>query len=64
MATYEYICKSCGSRTSLDRLPSEGADMRHLVEGEVCGTFRRDWSSVSIDLSNCRAVPRGNRRGR
>lgn len=58
---YDYKCRACGARTVLDRLPEADADMRHLVEGEVCGTFRRDWSSINIDLSNCRAVPKGRR---
>jgi predicted nucleic acid-binding Zn ribbon protein len=56
MPIYEYVCKSCGAKCDLDRLPREGAKMRHLVEGKVCGTFRRDWSSVNVNR-----VPGGGR---
>lgn len=45
---YEYECRNCGARTELDRLPEAGADMRHLVEGRVCGTFLMDYSSISF----------------
>lgn len=54
--TYEYVCKKCGATTELDRLPAEGASMRHMVDGRVCGTFRRDWSTVAFTR-----VPGGGR---
>jgi predicted nucleic acid-binding Zn ribbon protein len=59
---YEYICKSCGSRCTLDRLPRDGAKMRHLVPtsykgvSRVCGVFRRDWGTVNFNR-----VPGGGR---
>lgn len=53
---YDYICRNCGARTTLDRRPEDGADMRHLVEGQVCGVFFRDWSTVSFTR-----VPGGGR---
>lgn len=60
MPVFDYVCRSCGASTELDRLPTDGSEMRHLKEdGTVCGTFRRNWSSINVDLSNCRAVPRG-----
>lgn len=67
MPKYDYICRTCGERTTLDRLPKDGVEMRHLVslapkyEGvsRVCGTFRRDWSSIGLLRENIRAVPRG-----
>jgi len=56
---YDYVCKTCGTTTTLDRLPADGAEMRHLKEGgTVCGTFRRVWTT-NVNLANCRAVPRG-----
>lgn len=54
MPIYDYVCKTCGAKTELDRLPKDGADMRHLVEGRVCGTFRRDWKSVNVNTVNLR----------
>lgn len=56
MPTYDYVCRTCGARTELDRLPEDGADMRHLVGGQVCGVFLRDWSSVRMNR-----VPGGGR---
>jgi hypothetical protein len=56
MPIYDYTCRSCGAGTELDRLPAEGADMRHLVEGQVCGTFRRDWSSINVNTTNLRSA--------
>lgn len=49
MPTYDYVCRTCGARTELDRLPAEGADMRHLVEGKVCGTFSRNYKTVNFN---------------
>lgn len=49
MPIYSYKCRTCGATTELDRLPAEGADMRHLVEGRVCGTFRRDYTTVRFN---------------
>lgn len=56
MPTYDYVCKKCGARAELDRLPKDGATMRHVVEGRVCGTFRRDWRSIHMNR-----VPGGGR---
>jgi hypothetical protein len=59
---YDYICTNCGATTELDRLPKDNVPMRHLVptkyEGvsRVCGTFRRDWSSINVNR-----VPGGGR---
>ncbi len=57
MPIYDYRCRTCGAETELDRLPAEGADMRHMVpvkghEGvlsKVCGTFRRVYSTVNFN---------------
>ena len=56
MAVFDYVCRTCGAKTELDRLPAEGVDMRHLVEGKVCGAFRRDWTSINLNR-----VPGGGR---
>lgn len=41
----------------LDRLPAEGADMRHLKKnGSVCGTFRRNWKSINVNTTNLRSA--------
>lgn len=56
MAVYDYVCRVCGAKTELTELKE---DARHIVDGEVCGTFRRDWSSVNISRENIRAVKRG-----
>lgn len=56
MPTYAYRCRKCGAETTLDRLPKDGAVMRHMVAGRICGTFRRDWSTVSFTR-----VPGGGR---
>jgi len=56
MRTYEYVCKSCGAKAELDRLPKDGGAFRHMVDGRICGTFRRDWSSINVNR-----VPGGGR---
>lgn len=53
-AVYVYVCKKCGTTTELDRLPKDGAVMRHMVDRKVCGTFRRDWSSINVNRANLR----------
>lgn len=50
---YEYVCRKCGARAELN-YGKEGT--RHLVEGRVCGIFRRSWSSVNVNR-----VPGGGR---
>jgi hypothetical protein len=62
-AVFDYVCRTCGARTEFDRLPKEGAEMRHLVPIEgykgvsrVCGTFQRSWASVNFNK-----VPGGGR---
>lgn len=54
MPQYEYVCKKCGAGTILDRLPQDGVKMRHLVDGRVCGTFRRVWDA-NVNIYNLRA---------
>ena len=56
MATYDYVCRECGATTELDRLPREGVTMRHYDGKKVCGTFRRNWSSVNINTTNLRSA--------
>lgn len=55
MPVYVYVCKKCGAQAELDRLPKDGAKMRHVVEGRVCGTFRRLWQA-NFNRENIRAV--------
>jgi hypothetical protein len=55
-AVYDYVCKKCGATTELDRLP-EGV-MRHMVDGKVCGTFRRVWTSINVSTSNLKRARR------
>lgn len=56
---YDYLCRTCGAQTTLDRRPEGDAEMRHLKEdGTVCGTFRRDWKTVNLNRENIRAVGR------
>lgn len=54
MPSYEYRCKKCGTTTELDRLPKDGVAMRHMVDGRVCGTFRRVWSA-NVNVYNLKA---------
>jgi hypothetical protein len=63
MPIYEYVCRSCGAKTELHRLPRDGVEMRHLVPIEehpgvsrFCGTFRRDYSTINVNR-----VPGGGR---
>lgn len=56
MPTYDYVCRSCGAATELDRLPVDG-EPRHLKEdGTVCGTFRRNWKTINVNTVNLRAA--------
>lgn len=53
MPVFEYVCKKCGAKAELD-YGKEGS--RHLVDGKVCGTFRRDWTSTNVNTTNLRAA--------
>jgi hypothetical protein len=55
-AVYDFICRKCGVETTRDAPPKDGVTMRHIVKGKVCGTFRRDWSSIHMNR-----VPGGGR---
>lgn len=64
MPVYDYVCKTCGETTELNKLPAEGAVMRHVLPAtkqgdgdyKVCGTFRRVWSTVNVNTTNLRAA--------
>lgn len=53
MPIYDYICMTCGAKTEL---PQRKENTRHVVDGEVCGTFRRNWASVNVNTANLRSA--------
>lgn len=57
---YDYICKTCGAKAELE-YGKEGT--RHLKQSQkvtgnmiVCGTFRRNWSTVNVNTANLRSA--------
>ena len=53
MPVFDYVCKKCGAKTELTERKENA---RHLVDGKVCGTFRRNWTSVNVNTTNLRAA--------
>lgn len=51
MPVFDYVCRKCGVKTELSERKE---NTRHMVDGKVCGTFRRDWASINVNRANLR----------
>lgn len=49
MATFCYVCKTCGTAVEHDRLLADNT--RHMVDHKVCGTLRRDWKAGAVNVN-------------